>query len=303
MKGDFIIDLNKDQGLHFSVIHYPGGELQVRLTDTAIALFEEAANVLVISRHADAESLVTLLLLKSALDGASELGKNVMLFLPYLPYGRADRRFVKGDCAGLDTYMTTLLGAFEKVYTVDAHPGYDNWWLSKHGYVANIEVPGVIASAIGEHSFATGATVMNVVFPDAGARKRYATTVEPDHGITVNIVHCEKKRNAETGKFEGFIVPVDLLTPGVPSIIVDDICDGGGTFTGIGAILNEAGFTQMALYVTHGIFSNGYGELVKYYGRIYTTDTLMYGAPYDFVKVFKVVDREAANVIGGDYDE
>ena len=59
--------------------------------------------------------------------------------------------------------------------------------------------------------------------------------------------------------------------PYMPILIVDDLCDGGGTFLGIA---NQAeGTVPLGLYITHGIFSKGFGELGKHFSKIYTTNS------------------------------
>jgi ribose-phosphate pyrophosphokinase len=84
--------------------------------------------------------------------------------------------------------------------------------------------------------------------------------------------NCSKHRDPETGKFLGFEVPL-IKTP--KALIVDDICDGGGTFRGIAAKVREQqpGEVQMFLYVTHGIFSQGLAGLLCEFGAIYCTDS------------------------------
>lgn len=62
--------------------------------------------------------------------------------------------------------------------------------------------------------------------------------------------------------------------PSSPIMIVDDLCDGGGTFIEIAKILKEE-FPERELYlfVAHGIFSKGFIELFKYYKKIFTTNS------------------------------
>lgn len=86
----------------------------------------------------------------------------------------------------------------------------------------------------------------------------------------MNIYNCEKVRNPLTGKFEGFTVPE--IDRSIPTIIIDDICDGGGTFIGIAKELNMPK-ELMGLYVTHGIFSRGFDELCSFFGKIITTNS------------------------------
>jgi ribose-phosphate pyrophosphokinase len=58
--------------------------------------------------------------------------------------------------------------------------------------------------------------------------------------------------------------------------IVDDICDGGGTFINIARIIkeNEQFKGRIYLIVTHGIFSRGFEDLGEYFNGIYTTNSI-----------------------------
>ena len=56
-------------------------------------------------------------------------------------------------------------------------------------------------------------------------------------------------------------------------LLVDDICDGGGTFIGLA---NECfpSWADYDLYVTHGIFSKGTDILFDAFVNVITTDSL-----------------------------
>jgi hypothetical protein len=53
-------------------------------------------------------------------------------------------------------------------------------------------------------------------------------------------------------------------------VIVDDICDGGGTFLGLAARLGEQDAGLLTLCVTHGLFTKGVMPLLDVFDRIYT---------------------------------
>ena len=59
------------------------------------------------------------------------------------------------------------------------------------------------------------------------------------------------------------------------ALIVDDICDGGGTFSGIAQVLRANGAEKIYLCVTHGIFSKGIE--INGIDEIFTTDS--YASP------------------------
>jgi ribose-phosphate pyrophosphokinase len=65
-----------------------------------------------------------------------------------------------------------------------------------------------------------------------------------------------------TGALSGFEVYADDLT-GKEVVILDDICDGGGTFIGLTKKLREKGAAKVTLYVTHGMFTKGVKILLE----------------------------------------
>lgn len=102
------------------------------------------------------------------------------------------------------------------------------------------------------------------IIPDKGA----ANLVDI-FGINRPVVFCEKTRDPSTGKLSN---PKVNGNPKGRCLIVDDICDGGGTFIQLAQELKKfPEVTELGLFVTHGIFSKGYKELNKYFSEIYTT--------------------------------
>ena len=101
-----------------------------------------------------------------------------------------------------------------------------------------------------------------VVIPDAGAAKKAYSWL---NGRTV--VQALKRRDVHTGKLSGFEVLADDLG-GRPCIIVDDICDGGGTFLGLADKLAEANAGPLTLAVTHGLFTKGTDALLEKFDTV-----------------------------------
>lgn len=263
------INFPGDAGKKFEMFQYPGGETQVRFTELQITELGSADEVLVFALIQNAESLIGLAMLASALDG---MGMLSTLFIPYLPYARADRRFTNVDCYGLGVFAGIVNQMhFDRVITLDAHSK-----VASEDIENLIDVsPKPIIDMILELPEMAGAKIL---LPDAGA-ERYGYSYHA-------ALQCSKKRDPETGKFVGFFVPDISHFGGAKSILViDDICDGGGTFVGIAEALKAAGVeAELNLYVSHGIFSKGLLELRKYYKRIYTTDSLPQSkrATYDY---------------------
>jgi ribose-phosphate pyrophosphokinase len=79
-----------------------------------------------------------------------------------------------------------------------------------------------------------------------------------------------KERDLRTGALTNFKTTSDNLE-GKTCFIVDDICDGGGTFVGTAKMLKEKGAAKVVLIVSHGIFSKG--STIAEVDEIYTTDS------------------------------
>jgi ribose-phosphate pyrophosphokinase len=109
-----------------------------------------------------------------------------------------------------------------------------------------------------------------VVSPDKGAYDRVAK-ITHEVGSWNPFLQCGKVRDTATGALSGFKVYDPSLARGRECLIVDDICDGGGTFVGLAKELRAAGASKVHLYVTHGIFSKGLP--LEGIDHVYTTDS------------------------------
>lgn len=257
-----LIQVPESAGELYERIAYPAGELQVRLPRRTIEALYRAGSLQVLCRQAH-RHLLELALLSDAVH--YEVGHiESTLILPYLPYSRADRRFVDGDCHGLKTFGEILDGMhFSHVRTLDVH----SFRAQKH--VSRLQNVGA-ESFIEKSYFDIGADEgTTLVLPDAGAA-RYNL-----NGYTV--IQAEKHRDANTGALSLFSCPA-IKTEA--ALIVDDICDGGGTFIGLAKEINgwskplNAPPRKLYLYVTHGIFSKGLNGLRNHFEKIYTTNSL-----------------------------
>lgn len=106
-----------------------------------------------------------------------------------------------------------------------------------------------------------------IVYPDAGAMDRYGQTTKE-----FKVISFDKFRG-DTGSISehSMVGNVDSESlNGKDVFIIDDLCDGGRTFTSAAAKIKMFNVNSMSLYVTHGLFSFGVDELVK------TFDLIMY---------------------------
>jgi ribose-phosphate pyrophosphokinase len=122
-----------------------------------------------------------------------------------------------------------------------------------------------------------------VIAPDAGAHKR-ASRVAKMMGIPVK--QAWKSRDVKDGKITGFGLEAthDLFQDAddpdeVPHVlVVDDLCDGGGTFVGLGEVLDTHGL-DADLYVTHGLFTKGTEVLQPWFQKIICSDSVLAQRP------------------------
>lgn len=121
-----------------------------------------------------------------------------------------------------------------------------------------------------------------VISPDAGAVKRAERIAKM---LKIPLKIAGKTRDVTDGKITGFHVEdcSDLFQVGSPAgsnvdvphvLVIDDLCDGGGTFIGLGQVLDAEGF-DADLYVTHGLFTKGTQDLFTWYQRIFCTDSVV----------------------------
>ena len=128
-----------------------------------------------------------------------------------------------------------------------------------------------------------------LICPDAGAAKKVKEYIEWNRNLE-EIVYCNKKRELSTGK-----ITLEVIDPEKCSdrncVIIDDICDGGGTFM---AIAEQIRPKHLTLIVTHGIFSKGFGALKQKFNEIIVSDS--YGKVYNSAGVKTVSVDIAAQV-------
>lgn len=127
------------------------------------------------------------------------------------------------------------------------------------------------------------------VYPDRGALQRYG-------GDSTKNVICSKVRDPKTGQLSGFKIEnpeVIEENQDLPLVVIDDLCDGGGTFKGIAQLLeSHCPNRDRAIYVTHMVNPKGIATLSENYKEVYFTNSYRdWGREVlpDNVKVIEVV--------------
>lgn len=187
----------------------------------------------------------------------------VNLYMPFAFGARQDRRNVTGDVLFGAKYYADIINAvgFDRVTIVDPHSNVIAGLINNRRVIS----AGDILKKAMSPKF--GSYYAGVIAPDAGAAAR-AYDVAEKIGAP-KVIQAWKHRNVSNGSITGFgIEPIEAGE----YLMVDDICDGGGTFNGLASILPDG--VVCDLYVTHGIFSQGLRELKKNFKKIITTDSV-----------------------------
>jgi len=184
-----------------------------------------------------------------AKDVLGNLGYNVSLDVRYLLGARMDRAIDSYQPFTLQIVARLINGAgFNRVRILDAHSEIATRLIRRAENILPFDALFMAAAA---------KQVDSVVIPDKGAIPRVMKMFETrwPYGDT-EVVTCNKTRDMASGNILKFSVinPDDV---GKSCLIVDDICDGGGTFTGLAKELRAKGAKGVNLFVTHGIFSKG----------------------------------------------
>lgn len=259
----FNINIPDDRGKFYEVVKYPAGEIQVRLTVEGI--FAATGKDYYIITANPIPDLIELAQLKSALDGLPIKWYFSTLDLPYLPYARADRRFVPGDSFGLEVFANLINSmGFDLVYTFDVHSRVS---ITKIPRLVNLRPDFISVDQIEPCIGQLGRKGLCLIVPDKGALTRY----ELDR-YKLKVFSGEKVRDAKSGKLSGFAISSDIQNF-KKGLIIDDICDGGGTFIGLAEEIHRLNpRMKLSLYVSHGIFSKRLAPLLQQFQNVYTSD-------------------------------
>lgn len=230
---------------------FPGGEEYAQIQMRQMPRSPSTVEV-----HADIRSSKDFMRLCILQEALTEIAAEEWeLHLGYLPYARQDRVCAKGEGFSL-RFICSLINAmsFDRVYIEDCHSEVGLALLKNVRHkeqkdCINQETHNLIINEVDV-----------IVAPDAGAAKK-AQAVADKYGKPV--VQCLKTRTKD-----GISVRVLDSLAGKTALVIDDICDGGGTFLALANALHNKEPDALHLYVTHGIFSAGKEKLLDLYKTV-----------------------------------
>jgi len=256
LDGQFKPFINKSE-IEFEHFTFPGGEPHIKILSNL-----KSEKEVVITQRIRSFNNIGLLLL--AVNALKNMGiKSLNLFLPYLPGARQDRLMTDGEPLTVKVYANLINAQnFKSVTIFDPHSEVTSALLNNCTVINNHNFIKKIVDHIN--------TELLLISPDGGALKKIYKVAK--HLQNYEVVECSKTRDVKTGALSGFKAYSNDLQ-GKDCLIIDDICDGGGTFLGLAKELKSKNSGKLYLAVSHGIFSKGFDELNAFYEKIFTTDS------------------------------
>lgn len=254
--------------IKFKVNQFPDGQQSVTL-EAGMNLIG-ILSVQIISRLNNFRDLELILCVTAALRNNGI--RRISLYVPYFVGARSDRQFTKGDAHYLKQIICPIINSqkFDVVTVIDPHSDVLEACLDNFEKVDNHHIVKKALTDIDNRNDARERIVL--VSPDAGAYKkifRVAQKFDIDKIITAT-----KVRDKKTGKIHHVEIPVLDQHEKLKYVVIDDICDGGGTFIELSkAIKGSRPTAEVYLVVTHGIFSNGFLELNEHVDKIYCANS------------------------------
>ena len=246
-----IIDSDRYGDARIETMVFPGGEPHVKVPKVE----EDVTLFLKLRSWADVGFAVLVI---DALERQGRLGH---VFVPYFPAARQDK--TDGRAALSLAVMGRLFGA-APVCVFDPHSAK----LMQHVKVTRAYMPADLEVPVKPD-------VVGILAPDDGAKGR-AVQFRDRFYPAVPVELATKRRDPQTGALSNYQLPP--LTRAGRYIIVDDICDGGGTFNLLAKAFTQrtaglAANCTLELFVSHGIFSKGLDNISPAIGSITTTDS------------------------------
>ncbi|MFN8672646.1 MAG: ribose-phosphate diphosphokinase [Candidatus Sericytochromatia bacterium] len=256
------------EGVDFKQFNFPSNcEVHVKLPEI------KTEKIKITTRISSSDSLFLLFLASDALRRSGI--KDIEVLIPYLPYARQDRVMVKGEPLSIKVLSDFInMQNYSKVEIYDPHSEVCLALINNAEAITNYDFVADVLKDKKDYFIAS---------PDAGAYKKIFKLCQ-HLNYQEEIITCNKIRNVENGKIKSVTANKDNFE-GKDIYIVDDICDGGGTFILLAQELKKRNCGKVNLIVSHGIFSHGEEALKPYVDCIYTTNSFK-DIQSDYIKQF-----------------
>lgn len=229
-------------------------------------------------------------------DACRRAGANRLygLLLNY-PYARQDRRSDKRApiSASLMANILEKVCRFHRIFTVDLHSP------QTQGFFQNIGVDNITTSKLfASHIASLNLQNIVVVSPDAGGARRTEQFQEylKSKGIIADFAMMIKKRLKPNEVTSSHLVG-DVK--GKTAIIIDDMCDTGGTLVAAAKELKSMGAKEVYACISHPVFSETAVEKITAsdFVKVFVTDSLPLKKSSEKIQVLSLKET-LADVLG-----
>jgi ribose-phosphate pyrophosphokinase len=261
-----LVDSSKSD-IKYKISKFPDGQQTVDIISTVVNIWG-FRNIQIISRLNSFTDLELIICANQALKNIDEQLK-IELFVPYFLGARSDRKFVEGGVNYLKQVICPIINSqnFSNVVVMDPHSDVLEACLNNYSKKSNSSLVSYALDDLKRRAFQTA-----LISPDAGALKKIYD-IAKQFNIT-NVTTALKVRDIVSGEILRTELPKMDLNNIENIFIIDDICDGGRTFTELAKVIKNQTDKPIYLVVTHGIFSAGFTELNKYFSGIYSTNSI-----------------------------
>ena len=205
-------------------------------------------------------------------DSFAERGNPIRsLVLPRVPGARQDRIKWEGDWLFTLKSVAKMINDrhFDKVITLDPHS------LATTALIDRLVVPEIRLRHCMEDAGINTNLYAGIIAPDLGASKRAQEAADM---FELPVFQAGKVRDPQTNKLSGFHF-YSTLIPSNRYLVVDDLCDAGGTFIGLAEEAHKVYGVTLDLFVTHGLFTKGTATLLQHYNNLIATDSVEINDP------------------------
>ncbi len=240
---------------------------------------------LVQSTHSPSDNLMELLLMIDAAKRAS--ASKVIAVIPYYGYGRQDRKDKPRVAIGskLVANMLTAAGADRVITMYLPAPQIQGYF--------DIPVDHLDSSAV-FIPYITQLRLENLTFaaPDVGATNRIR---EIASYYEAEMVICDKHRK-RANEIVSMVVIGDVEEKDI--VIIDDICDTGGTLAKAAALLQDKGARSVRALITHPVLSGNAYENIdnSVLEELVVCDTIPLRNKSEKIKVISVAELFAVAI-------